>query len=383
VTLTAAPTAQGRYASTVTVTSDATGGGSTMEVFGTATAAAPAGETRIIDVPGVNTGDIRSNQPGGAVSIGSSQSTTFNITNTGNSTLTVTDIDPGHPVFTVSPTSGTVAAGASMAVTATYTPAAAGNSFSVMLITSDATSVLRDVITLSGIGSAAPVDSTRILGLSGNLAFGEVDTSVEMWEITTPLTISNSGNSTLTVTDVTTGNSVFTSDKTAGRDIEIGAGGTATVMLTFTPAEAISYSSTLTVTSDATSGTNTSTVSGTGSFTAPDPTRVLGLSGSLAFGDVTVGSSKSLEISVSNSGNATACWGSITAPSGVTFRTTSGGNYSDGCVMSGTAVTMVVKFTPPSTGAISGTIAFEANLSHGPFTSGSVSTMALSGTGVQ
>ena len=246
-------------------------------------------------------------------------------------------------------------------------------------MTSDATSGT-NTTTVSGTGTFTP---TRIIGLSGNLAFGEVDTSSEMWEITTTLTISNSGNSTLTVTDVTTGNSVFTSDKTAGRDIEIGAGGTATVMLTFIPAETISYSSTLTVTSDATSGTNTSTVSGTGSYTAPDPTRVLGLTGSLAFGNVTVGSSKSLQISVSNSGNATACWGSITAPSGVTFHTTSGGNYSDGCVMSGTPVTMVVKFTPPSTGAISGTIAFEANLSHGPFTSGSVSTMALSGTGVQ
>ncbi|MDA1095371.1 MAG: M4 family metallopeptidase [Acidobacteria bacterium] len=116
----------------------------------------------------------------------------------------------------------------------------------------------------------APVAPTRILGLSGNLAFGsaQVGTSV-----TTVLTISNSGNSTLTWSGLTTGNGVFTASATSGT---VAAGGSATVTLTFTPTAATSYSSTLTVTSDATSGTTTSTLSGTGSAAPVAPVSTTG-----------------------------------------------------------------------------------------------------------
>ena len=84
--------------------------------------------------------------------VGSSLSVTFDINNTGNSPLTVSGIDTGHAVFTASPTSGTVAAGASMTVTVTFTPSGAGNFFGAMVVSSDATSVVKNAETLSGIG---------------------------------------------------------------------------------------------------------------------------------------------------------------------------------------------------------------------------------------
>ncbi|MCH2253437.1 MAG: choice-of-anchor D domain-containing protein, partial [Vicinamibacterales bacterium] len=103
---------------------------------------------------------------------------------------------------------------------------------------------------------------TRIIGLSGNLAFGDVQVGTSA---TTTLTLSNSGNSTLTWSGLSTGDAVFEDYPPSGT---VAAGASQDITLTFTPAAATSYSSTLTVTSDATSGTNTITVSGTGT-TAP------------------------------------------------------------------------------------------------------------------
>ena len=69
----------------------------------------------------------------------------------------------------------------------------------------------------------------------------------------------------------------------------IAAGGSQEVVIQFAPTAAQAYSGTLTVTSDATSGTNTISVSGTGTA-APVQTRIIGLGGNLSFGSVQVGS---------------------------------------------------------------------------------------------
>ena len=95
---------------------------------------------------------------------------------------------------------------------------------------------------------------TRIISLSGNtigdvlaeLAFGDVQVGTSA---TATLTISNSGNSTLTWSIPSTGNGVFTGSPTSGT---VAAGGSTSVTITFTPTEAIGYSVTLEVTSDAT-----------------------------------------------------------------------------------------------------------------------------------
>jgi hypothetical protein len=63
----------------------------------------------------------------------------------------------------------------------------------------------------------------------------------------------------------------------------ITAGGSQNVTVTFAPTAVTSYSGTVTVSSDATSGANTISASGTGTVA---PTRIIGLIGSLAFGSV-------------------------------------------------------------------------------------------------
>ena len=98
---------------------------------------------------------------------------------------------------------------------------------------------------------------TRIISLSGNttgelaeLAFGDVQVGTSA---TATLTISNSGNSTLTwsIPSPSPGVGIvnFSGSPTSGT---VAAAGSTSVTITFTPTEAIGYSATLEVTSDAT-----------------------------------------------------------------------------------------------------------------------------------
>ncbi|MEZ4528795.1 MAG: choice-of-anchor D domain-containing protein [Desulfobacterales bacterium] len=98
----------------------------------------------------------------------------------------------------------------------------------------------------------------------------------------------------------------------------IAASGSRTVTVTFIPTAAISYGGTVTVSSDKTSGTNTLSISGTGTSV----TRIIGLSSSLAFSNVNVNSTKQLSYTITNSGNSSLTVSSITYPTGFT------GNWS-------------------------------------------------------
>ena len=83
--------------------------------------------------------------------------------------------------------------------------------------------------------------------------------------------------------------------------------------VTFAPGTTGNFGGTITVNSDKTSGTNTISCSGTGTT---DQTRIISLSGNLAFGSVNVGSSAQRTLTISNTGNSTLTVSSIAYPSG-------------------------------------------------------------------
>lgn len=113
-----------------------------------------------------------------------------------------------------------------------------------------------------------------------------------------------------------------------------------------------------------------------GSPTAPSatPTKIIGISGSLAFGDVRVGTVSELTITVSNSGNTTLTVTGATAPASISDQlfATIGGS---GAIAPGSSVTVRVRFTPAATGAVSGTISITGDQTSG------TNTIAMSGTG--
>jgi hypothetical protein len=102
---------------------------------------------------------------------------------------------------------------------------------------------------------------TRVIALSGNLAFGNVTVGSTA---TATLHIANTGNAALTVTAVQANGSisaVIHADVAGGA---IAAGASRDVTVTFTPTAVQAYSGTLVVTGDQTSGANTLAISGAG-----------------------------------------------------------------------------------------------------------------------
>jgi len=111
--------------------------------------------------------------------------------------------------------------------------------------------------------SFATAGVTRIIGLSGDLAFGPVTVGATA---TRPLTISNTGTSTLTVTGIT-----YPPGFSGVWSGTIAAGGSQVVTVTFAPTAVTTYTGTVSVASDKTSGTNTTAASGAGTGTLNPP----------------------------------------------------------------------------------------------------------------
>jgi hypothetical protein len=108
--------------------------------------------------------------------------------------------------------------------------------------------------------------ATRVISLSGNLTFGNVQVGASS---DAPLVIQNTGTDPLTVTAVT-GPSGYTYSWTKGT---VPPNGSQTTNVRFSPTDAQSYSGTVTVAADHTSGINTMIVSGKGTpvTTTPSP----------------------------------------------------------------------------------------------------------------
>jgi hypothetical protein len=124
------------------------------------------------------------------------------------------------------------------------------------------------ITTACGGGSDSPTSpsptsssSARTISVSGNLAFGDVAVGTQR---DLSMSITNSGNSSLTVTSlgIVGFGSQISASWTSGT---IGAGATQPVTVRFTPTAAGSYSGTLTVRGDQTSGTDSLPMSGTAS----------------------------------------------------------------------------------------------------------------------
>ena len=353
VTLTFSPLAAISFSSTLTVTSDKTSGTHTIDLWGTGVDE-PVAATRIIELSG--------NVPFGEVIGGGTATSTLTITNTGNSTLTWSDISTGTSVVTANPTTGTVEAGESQAVTLTFKPDEAdeGKTYTgTVTVTSDATSGT-NTRTFSG----STLTATRIIALSGDLAFGEVLVGATASKT---LTISNTGNGTLTWTGITTTieNLPATSTPTSGT---VPPGESRPVTLIFAPnaPEDTTYNGTLTVHSDKTSGDDTKAFSGTGVAA----TRIITLSGDMTFGEVTVGDTLTRTLTISNTGNNTLTWSGISTGNSVFTA-----SPTSGTVAAGGSQAITLTFSPAAVTAYSGTLTVTSDKTNGSHTS------TLSGTG--
>jgi uncharacterized membrane protein len=340
VTVTFTPTAVQSYGGTIIVNCNKTSGENTISTSGNGI---PPAETRIISL----SGDLNF----GSVIVNTSAQQTFSITNSGNSTLTVSDITY-PPGFSGDFSSGTIAAGAVQNVAVTFSPTTADSYGGTVTISSDATGGTN---TFAIVG--AGIDATRIISLSGDLTFGNVTVGSSA-QLT--LAITNTGNTTLNVSSI-----IYPTGFSGDFSGVIEPGGTTNVIVTFAPTDAIAYSDTVTVNSDATSGINTVNASGTGTAV---PAPAISLSGNLDFGTVTIGSSAQLTLTINNTGTATLTVSSIGYPTGFS------GDFS-GTVTVGETTNVTVTFSPTDATSYSGTITVNSDAASG------TNTINASGTG--
>jgi hypothetical protein len=243
-TVTFTPTTGGGATGNIQITSNAVGSPTTLSLTGTGLQA-----------------QISSNPTSvafGTVALNNTNSQPIILTNNGNATLTFSQISVTGIGFaqTGLSTTTTVAAGAHITFNATFDPTAAGPVTGTITLNTNAASPL--AINLTGTGQA----QTLLIGANPTtLAFGTVLNGTSS-QLTTLIT--NSGNSTVTISGVTTTGAGFTASGITNGTM-LTAGQSATLTVTFAPTQGGAVSgANVSIASNATGSPTVVMLTGTG-----------------------------------------------------------------------------------------------------------------------
>jgi hypothetical protein len=298
----------------------------------------------------------------GNVTIGSSSTLSETVTNTGGSSVTITQATTTGAGFSISGLSLplTLTAGQSKTFSVTFAPSSAGSvNGNIAIISNASNSTLN--IPLSGTGVTQGTLSANPTSLSfGNVQIGSSSTLSE--------TLTNTGGSSLTITQATTTGAGF-SVSGLSLPLTLTAGQSKTFSVVFAPSSAGSVNGNLAIISNASNSTLNIPLSGTGvtpGTLSANPT-------SLSFGNVQTGSSSTLSETITNTGGS-----SVT----ITQATTTGAGFSISglslplTLTAGQSKTFSVTFAPQSVGSVNGNLAIISDASNPTL------NIPLSGTGV-
>jgi len=344
------PNATGTFTANVTITSDAQNSVTNLSLTGTGTAA-PEGQLS----------SNPTSEDFGSLTVGSQQSKTVTLTNTGGASVDISQASISGTGFRLSGISTPLTLNASQSTTlsVTFAPQAAGAASGTVTITSNGSNPTL-TIALSGTGTSPGALGANPASLSfGNVTVGSKQSLSEK--------ITNTGGSDVTISQVGINGSGFGLSGISA-PVTLTAGQSLTFNVTFTPTSSGSASGSVTVSSTASNPTLTISLSGTGTAAVGQ----LGVSPTtLAIGNVVVGTS----------GTAS---GSLTASSASVKVTAAGTNNSAFTVSglslpvtipAGQSVPFTVNFDPQTTGAASATLTFTSDAQP------STTTETLTGTG--
>jgi len=342
-----APTVGGSASGSVTVTSNANNSPLTVALTGTGSQ------------PGLSI--TPASFAFGSIVDGQTKSQNFTLTNTGTSSLTISQLSVSGAGYSISglATPSTIAAGASATFSAVFAPTTVGSLTGSIAVSSNAPGS-PSTVALSGTGVAGSVT------LSANptsLSFGSVNAGDASSK---SVTLTNSGTANVTISQVTVSAKDVAASGVA-TPLTLTPGQSQTMNVTFDPSAAETVSGNITVAS--TQGTNTViSVSGTGIQAGVTLTPA-----SANFGSVTVGSTNSQTIQISNPGNGVL---TITQANviGSGFSTT--GLTLPLSINPGLSSTFNAEYQPAAAGSASGSITFVSNAATSP------TVVALTGTGV-
>lgn len=251
-TVTFAPQAAGAASGNVTITSNAPNPSLSMALSGTGAAVGAVGASPT----SLNFGTVQT---------GTHQALSETVTNTGGSTVTISQVGISGTGFTLSgiTTPATLTAGQSANFTVTFTPTSAGSASGSVTVTSNGSNPTL-TISLAGTGSTT----------AGTLSVTPAPIAVGSVFVGTSGTASGSltaSGANVTITGATSSNSRFV---LSGLPTIIPAGQSASFTVTYSPLVAGADSTNLTFTSNAQGATTTDTATGTGT---PAPTHTVSL----------------------------------------------------------------------------------------------------------
>jgi hypothetical protein len=323
-------------------------------------AVANTGATTTVNVPlagsGQTAGGLTPNPTSlsfGSVEVGSDQTLAETLTNSGGSSVTVTQVNPTGTGYSVSGLSlpFTLAANQSHGFSVTFTPSAAGSSSGNLAIISNASNSTLNV-PLSGNGLAAG----SLAPSPSSLSFGSVQVGNDQ-QLSETLT--NTGGVNVNISQAGVTGTGFTMSG-LNPPLVLTPGQHYTFTVTFTPPSSGNDSGSVAIVSNASNPNLSIPLSGTGT---PVPLGTLAVAPTnMAFGSVAVGTDSQLTGTLTASGESVTVSsdtssGSAFAVTGISFPVT---------IPAGQHVQFTVTFTPAVTGAASGSVSFTSNASNSP-----------------
>ncbi len=303
----------------------------------------------------------------GSVLVGGSGSQPVVLTNTGNSSVTISQLSVTGAGFTAGGFAVplTLAAGQSAALTVAFSPTVAGTVTGSVSVLSNATNS-PTTIALSGSGTA---QTLQLTASTTSLNFGSVLVGTSSNSKT--ITFANTGNSSVTISQVTVAGAGFTASGIV-TPMTLAAGQSASLTVVFSPTVAGSITGNVSAISNATNSPTTIALSGSGSAQTFQLTPSVT---SLNFGNVLVGSTSSTKtVSITNTGNSGVTISQLTA-AGTGFTAT--GITLPLTLAAGQSTSIGATFTPSVAGSSSGSLTLLSTATNSP------TTVTLSATGVQ
>lgn len=300
-----------------------------------------------------------------SMSVGASASISILITNTGTGTVTFSGASVSGPAFTATRLvlPYTLAPGKRFTVTITFAPKSPGQFVGYIEFGSDATNgTVYYEMTGTGLQTTGGLLTATPTGASfGNVPVGTSNSQA--------LQLKNSGTTNITVSASAVSSPKFTLHGLT-TPLVLAPGETVGCTLVFTPTAAGYVAGSASITSTASNGKLTLTMSGTGVAAMPSLTAT---PTTLVFGNESVGKTQTLDVTLKNSGNSSVTVSNV-GVSAADIQT--GGGVKGATITPGQTATLSVSFSPKKAETVSGSVTITSNAAGPP------ATIQVSGTGV-
>src|SRR5882672_3886586 len=301
----------------------------------------------------------------GNVTVGQTGTQSVQLTNSGNADLIVNlaTVSGNGFGFTGLSLPTTISAGASLPFTAQFAPAAAGGATGSISI-ADNSRGSPHMLALSGSGVAA---NSSLNANPGSVNFGNVLVGSNTSQT---ITLANSGTASVTISQAVVSGTGFSITGLV-MPVTIAPGKTTTFNAVFAPNSSGSVTGSISLVTNAPGSPLAISLSGTGAAA----TFLLGANpANLIFGNVNVGSTSSLNTTLTNVGNSSLTISAVTV-TGTAFSTS--GVTSGTILAPNQSATLTVAFAPTVAQSLTGSVTVASNSTNTP------TTVALSGVGLQ